>query len=482
MDKLLRIHPNDNVAVALEDIKSNEETIKRGHKMALCDIKTGEQIIKYGHSIGHASCDIKKGSWVHSHNMVTNLSAGLSYVYEPYSVNLSEIPAAKFMGYKRPDNRVGIRNELWIIPLVGCVNDVCKEIESRSKAIALEYGLDGVYHFPHPYGCSQLGDDMKDTRTILSDLCKHPNAGAVLCVALGCENNTLEEFKAELGTEYNDKIRFMVCQDESDELETAAKLVEELCEYASKFKRTQCDASDLVIGLKCGGSDGLSGITANPTVGRFSDKLVAMGGTTILTEIPEMFGAETDLLNRCKTKELFDKASKMINDFKDYFISHGQPVGENPSPGNKEGGITTLEDKSSGCVQKGGIANVNGVLFYGERAANKGLNMLCAPGNDLVSSTALAAAGAQIVLFTTGRGTPFSAPVPTIKISTNNELYNKKQNWIDINSGEIAEGKDIDLVAEELFNYVINVASGNKTKSERNNQHGLAIWKNGVTL
>lgn len=482
MDNLLRIHPNDNVAVALEDVKSNEETIKRGHKMALCDIKNGEQIIKYGHSIGHASCDITKGSWVHSHNMVTNLSAGLDYVYEPYSVNLPAIPAAKFMGYKRPDSRVGIRNEVWIIPLVGCVNDICKEIEKRSKAVVSEYGLDGVYHFPHPYGCSQLGDDMNDTRTILADLCKHPNAGAILCVALGCENNTLESFKEELGSDYNDKIRFMVCQDEKDELETAAKLIKELCEYASTFKRTECDASDLVIGLKCGGSDGLSGITANPTVGRFSDKLVAMGGTTILTEIPEMFGAETDLLNRCKTKELFDKAAKMINDFKAYFISHGQPVGENPSPGNKEGGITTLEDKSSGCVQKGGSANVSGVLLYGERVRDTGLNMLCAPGNDLVSSTALAAAGAQIVLFTTGRGTPFSSPVPTIKISTNNELFNKKKNWIDINTGEIAEGKDIDTVAEELFNYVINIASGNRTKSECNNQHGLAIWKNGVTL
>ena len=482
MNNTLKIHPNDNVVVALTDIETNGTLVKRGHKIALVDIKSGEQIIKYGHPIGHATLDIKKGDHVHSHNMETNLSGSLDYHYDP--VNACIVPKKKrtFMGYKRPDGRVGIRNEIWILPLVGCVNDVCLEIVEKTKQMVKEYGLDGIYHFPHPYGCSQLGDDLNDTKTILADLCKHPNAGGVLCVALGCENLTQELFKEALGNDYNERIRILVCQEVEDEKAKANELIKELCDYASKFKREECDVSDLVIGTKCGGSDGLSGITANPVVGRLSDNLVAMGGTSILTEVPEMFGAEINLLNRCENEELFNKASKMINDFKEYFLSNGQPVGENPSPGNKEGGITTLEDKSLGCVQKSGMAPVKGVLLYGERFKTKGLNMLCAPGNDLVSSTALTAAGAQLIFFTTGRGTPFSAPAPTIKISTNTALYNKKINWIDFNAGTIVDGEDIDSVADALMDYALEVASGKLTKSEINNQHGLAIWKSGVTL
>lgn len=478
MNSTIKIHPDDNVEVVI----SNDLEIKKGHKIATIDISKGSEIIKYGHSIGHATKDIKKGEWVHSHNMETNLSGSMDYHYVHKETELKPANKRTFMGYVRPDGKVGIRNEIWIIPLVGCVNDVCKEIENKFKELAKEYGLDGIYHFPHPYGCSQLGDDLNDTKKILADLCKHPNAGGVLCVGLGCENLTLDLFKEELGNDYNDKIRILMCQKEDDEIKTASSLIKDLCIYASQFKREVCDASKLVIGTKCGGSDGLSGITANPVVGRLSDELVSLGGTSILTEVPEMFGAETDLLNRCVDEKLFNKASKMINDFKEYFLSHGQPVGENPSPGNKEGGITTLEDKSSGCVQKGGVAPVSGVLLYGERVTSTGLNMLCAPGNDLVSSSALTAAGAQIVLFTTGRGTPFSAPVPTVKISTNSELYNKKKNWIDFNAGVVVEGKEIDDVANELFDYIIDVASGKLTNSELSNSRGIAIWKNGVTL
>lgn len=482
MTKTLKIHPNDNVEVALTDLSSNGKDIKRGHKIALRDIKLNEEIIKYGHSIGHATTDIKKGDHVHSHNMETNLKGSLDYKYSPINSKLTSKPSRTFLGYKREDGRVGIRNEIWVLPLVGCVNDVSKEIVEDSKKLVKEFGLDGIYHFEHPYGCSQLGGDLNDTKTILADLCKHPNAGGVLCVALGCENLTLDLFKECLGEDYNNKIRFLVCQNVEDEIKEAKGLIQDLCKYASTFKREECDASSLIIGTKCGGSDGLSGITANPVVGRLSDNLVAMGGTSIITEVPEMFGAETNLLNRCENEELFNKASKMINDFKEYFLSNGQPVGENPSPGNKEGGITTLEDKSSGCVQKSGDAPVKGVLLYGERVKTKGLNMLCAPGNDLVSSTALTAAGAQIVLFTTGRGTPFSAPAPTVKISTNTALYQKKNNWIDFDAGCIVDGVDIDDVADSLMDLVIDIANGKLTKSEINNQHGLAIWKSGVTL
>lgn len=486
----LKIHPADNVAVALEPLKKGEqyqgvtllEDIPQGHKFAIGGIPAGASVIKYGHPIGHASEDIPVGAFVHSHNCVTDLSGSLSYVYEPIASELVRKKPMSFMGYRRSDGRVGIRNEIWILPMVGCVNDTCKVLEKEAAGMAKEYGLDGIRHFPHPYGCSQLGKDHENTKKILCDLVCHPNAGGVLLVALGCENNTLSEFLPLIPEVYRDKIRTLSCQETEDEIGEGLILCRELCRAAGMAMRTECDTSAIVVGLKCGGSDGLSGITANPAVGRFSDCLIGMGGTAILTEIPEMFGAEKELLNRCATRKLFEKASDMINDFKEYFLRNGQPVGENPSPGNKKGGITTLEDKSSGCVQKGGTAAVTGVLLYGERAKETGLSILCAPGNDLVSSTALAAAGAQIILFTTGRGTPFSAPVPTVKISTNTALYEKKKNWIDINAGKIIEGGSIGETAAEIMDYVLKAAGGLHTKSEQNEQYGIAIWKDGVTL
>lgn len=434
------------------------------------------------HQIGHAIEDVPVGAFIHTHNMATDLSGSLTYSYEP---NIVEVPVEnplKFMGYRRSDGRVGIRNELWILPMVGCVNDICKVISEKAATVAKSHGLDGVHHFPHPYGCSQLGEDHENTRRILADLACHPNAGGVLIVALGCENNTLTSFLELIPEIYRNKIRTMTCQEAEDEIALGLKLCGELCEIAGRTKRSECDASSLTVGLKCGGSDGLSGITANPAVGSFSDRLIGMGGSTVLTEIPEMFGAEKDILNRCRTRELFEKAAGMINGFKEYFIHYGQPVGENPSPGNREGGITTLEDKSSGCIQKGGTAPVSSVLSYGERVSENGLSVLCAPGNDLVSSTALAAAGAQIILFTTGRGTPFSAPVPTVKISTNTPLFEKKKNWIDLNAGKIIEGGSISETAGEILEYVIKVAGGQLTKAEENGQSGIAIWKDGVTL
>ncbi|MDO4487606.1 MAG: altronate dehydratase family protein [Eubacteriales bacterium] len=488
--KSLKIHESDNVGVALSELSAGDEClgvtlrerIQRGHKFALSEIGKGESVIKYGQPIGRATTDIGAGEWVHTHDMETALTGRREYKYEPEIRAQEPCEPLGFYGYRRADGRVGIRNEIWIIPLVGCVNDVCGQIEERVRPVAERLGLDGVHHFAHPYGCSQLGDDHENTRRILADLAGHPNAGGVLCVSLGCENNTPGDFRKAVGDAPGDRIRYMVCQDVTDEVEEGVRLCTELCELASGDRRTECSAGDLVIGLKCGGSDGLSGITANPVVGRLSDRITAMGGTTILTEVPEMFGAEESLMNRAGSRELFEKAADMVNGFKEYFISHGQPVGENPSPGNREGGITTLEDKSLGCVQKGGTSPVRGVLGYGDTVGAKGLNMLCAPGNDLVSSTALAAAGAQMVLFTTGRGTPFSSPAPTVKISTNTALYNKKRNWIDFNAGVVAEGTCIDDAADDLLEYVLRVAGGERTCSERNGQHGIAIWKNGVTL
>ena len=490
MTQAIRIDDRDNVAVALLPLAGGSsvlgvtlaEDIPAGHKFALHAIRSGSAVIKYGHPIGAAARNIAAGEWVHTHNMRTALTGEASYVYAPAGRVLPPESPLSFAGYRRADGRVGIRNELWILPLVGCVNDVCKCLEQQCAALFKAYGLDGVYHFPHPYGCSQLGGDLCSTRRILADLCRHPNAGGVLVVGLGCENNTLSAFLEELGPGYEDKLRFLLCQSVGDEIAEGKKLLEELTVCASGFSRQTVSVAELTVGLKCGGSDGLSGITANPAVGRFSDRLIAMGGSTILTEVPEMFGAETILLNRCADETLFRKAADMVNGFKAYFLSHGQPVGENPSPGNKDGGITTLEDKSLGCIQKGGQATVRGILSYGERVQRRGLHMLCAPGNDLVSSTALAAAGAQLILFTTGRGTPFSAPVPTLKISSNTDLFRRKPNWIDMDAGSVAAGESLDNAGDRLLRLVVSTASGQLTCSERNAQRGIAIWKDGVTL
>lgn len=490
----LRIHPDDNVAVALSDIKKdtviNEdisaiqtlEDISRGHKVALSDIAKGDAVIKYGNPIGIATADITKGSHVHVHNMKTALSETAEYEYHPVNAVLRPQKNRTFMGYKRADGGVGIRNELWIIPTVGCVCSIAEKLARLCSDLA-KGPVDGVYAFTHPYGCSQMGDDHATTRKILADLTRHPNAGGVLVISLGCENLTKEQFMDELGTWDDKRVKFMTCQEEADEFTRGRELLEELAEYAKTFTREQTDVSELIVGMKCGGSDGLSGITANPVVGGFSDRMCAMGGSTILTEVPEMFGAESILFNRCSNRETFDRAVAMVNDFKKYFTAHGQVVYENPSPGNKAGGITTLEDKSCGCVQKGGSSPIVDVLCYGDHVKNKGLSLLSGPGNDIVSTTALTAAGAHLILFTTGRGTPLGAPVPTVKISSNTALYDRKGGWIDLNAGVVADGTaSIDETADALTELVLEIASGKKSRQEINGYRDIAILKDGVTL
>ena len=492
MKQYIRINDQDNVAVALVPLKKGftlndgtvlVEDIDLGHKIALCDIKKGDPIIKYDTLIGYATADIARGEHVHTHNIKTSLGANEDYTYEPVDYNDVKGEEGTFEGYLRKDGKAGVRNEIWIIPTVGCVNSIVKKME----ALAKEYvsgSLEDVIAFNHPYGCSQMGDDQENTRQILADLIKHPNAGGVLVVGLGCENSNIEEVKKHLGDYDEEKVRFMICQEHEDEVEYGMSLIKELADYVKGFQRETLSTDKLVIGLKCGGSDGLSGISANPTVGRFSDILIAKGGTTILTEVPEMFGAEQRLMNRAINEEVFDKTVSLINNFKDYFRKNDQTIYENPSPGNKKGGISTLEDKSNGCVQKSGKSRAIDVLEYGDVVKKKGLNLLSAPGNDLVASTALAAAGAQIVLFTTGRGTPFASPVPTVKISSNSRIYEKKKNWIDFNAGELVDDEDMDLqkMGEKLYDLVIETASGKLVKAEEEGYHDLAIFKQGVTL
>lgn len=495
MQDYIRINKDDNVAVALKPIAKGTvvdvagtqitilEDIPQGHKFAIKPVKAGDAVIKYGFRIGFAQADVAVGGWIHTHNLKTGLGELLEYTYNPAGhSDVEPSEEAYFDGYMRENGKVGVRNEVWIIPTVGCVNSIAKAIEATAKLVKPDT-VDEVVAFTHPYGCSQTTEDQENTRTVLADLINHPNAGAVLVLGLGCENSRIEVLKNYIGEVNPDRVKFLQVQDVEDEQEVAAEIMEDLMAYASTFTREKVSAKELIIGMKCGGSDGLSGITANPTVGLFSDMLVSKGGTTILTEVPEMFGAETILMDRCANEALFDKTVCLINDFKEYFIKNGQEIYENPSPGNKDGGITTLEDKSLGCTQKSGSSLVKGVLAYGERVEAKGLNLLSAPGNDLVASTACAAAGAQMVLFTTGRGTPFASPVPTVKISTNSRLAGKKGNWIDFNAGRlVSDDVPMDQLAEELFQLVLDVASGKKVKAEIAGFHDLAIFKQGVTL
>ena len=490
MPYFIRIHPKDNVAVALHTIAAGTEfegvtaqtEIPQGHKMALLSLEENAQVVKYGFSIGHATAAITPGQWVHTHNMATNLSGEMTYTYEPDIQQLENLPAKAFRGYRRKDGKVGVRNEIWVIPTVGCVNDVAKALVKENQDL-VSGSVDGLYTFTHPFGCSQTGEDHAQTRKLLASLVRHPNAGAVLVLSLGCENLTQEQFLAELGDFDPDRVKFLVCQQTDDEMRDGRSLLEACADFAKQFQREEIPASELVIGMKCGGSDGLSGITANPVVGRFSDMLVAQGGSTVLTEVPEMFGAEGFLMNRCINEAIFNKAVDMINGFKAYFIRHNEVVYDNPSPGNKQGGITTLEDKSCGCVQKGGAAPIMDVIGYGDSVTTKGLNMLYGPGNDLVSATALTAAGAHIILFTTGRGTPFGAPAPTMKLATNTPLATKKANWIDFNAGTVADGtKTLDESAQDLMDMVLAVASGKQTRAEERGFREISIFKDGVVL
>ncbi len=487
---ILKIHPEDNVAVALRPLQAGEtvngvclkEAVPAGHKLALRSIAAGEAVVKYGAPIGTARREILPGEWVHTHNLKTDLSGVLEYKYEPKLPKEVSKPARTFRGYRRASGKAGIRNEIWILPTVGCVNPVATAL-AREAAAFVCGSVDGVYAFPHPYGCSQLGEDHHNTQLALAGLARHPNAGGVLILGLGCENNHISAFREVLGEVDPERVKFLNCQDVEDEMAAGLELLQELCRTAAADQREDIPASELVIGLKCGGSDGFSGITANPTVGAFSDILVAEGGTVLLTEVPEMFGAETLLMERCINREVFDKTVRLINGFKEYFMRYGQVVYENPSPGNKEGGISTLEDKSLGCTQKSGSSAVRDVLSYGEPVKVKGLNLVQAPGNDLVASTALAIAGAQAVLFTTGRGTPFGCPAPTVKISSNSALAAKKHGWIDFDAGRVLETGDPAACGEELYQYLLRVASGEqRTTSELHGMRDIAIFKDGVTL
>lgn len=493
MDALLKINPADNVAVALRQLHAGEilptdgkeltltTDVPAGHKVALRDLEPGEEVIKYGFPIGRTTAAIPLGSHVHTHNLRTQLGGEQSYAYHPRACGIAAQPPETFQGYLRENGAVGVRNELWILPTVGCVSDVARALERKAQCLT-GGGVEGVYAFSHPYGCSQMGEDQENTRAILADLACHPNAGGVLVLGLGCENSGVEEIQKRIPKEYERRIRYLVCQQADDEIEAGMKLLNELADGMRGEKRTACSVSKLVIGLKCGGSDGFSGITANPVIGGFADLLTAQGGSVILTEVPEMFGAETLLMERCESRELFDKTVSLINDFKRYFEENHQTVYENPSPGNKAGGISTLEDKALGCTQKSGFSPVRDVLHYGQLATVPGLNLLSAPGNDLVASTALAAAGAQIVLFSTGRGTPFASPVPTVKISSNTALAQKKRGWIDFDAGALLSGRTLPEMSRALMKYVLAVAGGQLVCSEEKGYHDMAIFKTGVTL
>lgn len=495
MNAYIKLDKKDNTIIALKPIDKGSnlkieekeiivlEDIPQAHKMALVDISKGDDVIKYGMSIGKATENIKTGQHVHTHNVETKLSDEVKYQYtQMFETISSRYEEKEIKIYRRKNGDVGIRNELWIIPTVGCVNATAKQIIDTFKERCETSQIDGIYTFSHPYGCSQMSDDHENTKISLQGMVKHPNAGGVLVLGLGCENNQIHAFKESLGDYDEDRTVFLNTQDVEDEIEAGVQILTKLYQRMIKDKRVKGSLSELKIGLECGGSDGLSGITANPLLGYFSDYMVVHGGTTVLTEVPEMFGAETLLMSRAKDQQTFDKIVAMINGFKKYYKDHGQVVYENPSPGNKKGGITTLEDKSLGCTQKAGHSKVMDVLNYGHPLKEKGVNLLSAPGNDLVATTALGISGCHLVLFTTGRGTPFGGFIPTVKISSNNELAEKKKNWIDFNAGQLIDGKSIEQLLEEFINFVIRIVNGESTKNEINNFREIAIFKSGVIL
>lgn len=487
----LKIQAADNVAVALRDLAVGElvenviikEAIATGHKFALQDIAQNTNVLKYGYPIGHATAPITAGSWVHTHNLATNLDKQLAYTYQPQQLENKTLDMVSFMGYPRANGQVGVRNELWIIPTVGCVNQSARLIaEQINQEYAHLANFDGAVPLIHPYGCSQLGEDHLRTRKILANLAKHPNAGGVLVLGLGCENNTIAEFKQELQADQPENLSFLVAQEVEDEISSGLELARQLVAKMLGQQRTACPISKLTIGLKCGGSDAFSGITANPLVGAVSDQHIARGGATILTEVPEMFGAEQLLMARAKDEVIFAKTVDLINNFKAYYEQHQQPIYENPSPGNKAGGISTLEEKSLGCVQKGGRSAVVDVLDYVERVRTTGLSLLNGPGNDIVACTVLASAGCQIILFTTGRGTPLGTVVPTLKIATNSNIFQKKQNWLDFNAGKLLETASMESLSQELYQDILAVASGKQCKAEKMGYREISIFKTGVTL
>lgn len=496
MKEFIKINECDNVIIALRDYKKDEvidlegekitllEDINRGHKIAIKNINKGENVVKYGLPIGYALEDIKVGSWVHTHNTKTNLKDLNTYSYTPkFTDRKLDLKDIKVNVYKRKNGDVGVRNELWIVPTVGCVNGIAQRIKDAFLAEVGELEIDNINVLTHNYGCSQLGEDHINTRIILQNTVKHPNAGGVLVLGLGCENNQVADLKKTLGEYDGERVKFLISQEVDDEIEIGKNILIELYNQMKNDKREEVSISEINFGLECGGSDGLSGITANPMLGYFSDYIIALGGTTVLTEVPEMFGAETLLMERCKDEETFEKCVHMINNFKEYFIKNEQEIYENPSPGNKKGGITTLEDKSLGCTQKSGTSKVVDVLKYGEILKEKGLNLLSAPGNDLVATTALAAAKCHLVLFTTGRGNPYGGYVPTVKISTNTQLYEKKRKWIDFNAGRIVtENMSFEEITKEFIDYIVSVINGEKTNNEKNRFQEIAIFKSGVTL
>jgi len=495
MKAIIKLHATDNVAIAMKNLMANDvvtvddieltltEDVNKGHKIALCDLTKDQHIIKYGDPIGFALNDIKQASWVHTHTIKTNLHDELQYKYQPEFIEQQQaLPSPEVNIYRRQNGDVAIRNEIWLIPTVGCVNGMIAQMKKEFLAQHPEIDVDGVHVFPHQFGCSQLGDDLETTRVLLQNMVLHPNAGGALIVGLGCENNQLEVFKEGLGDFDSSRVKFLITQQADDEIEEGVQLLEEIYDTVKHDKREQGLLSEVKFGLECGGSDGLSGITANPLLGYFSDYLIAQGGTTVLTEVPEMFGAETILMSRCKDKETFYDLVDMVNNFKRYYTDHNQPIYENPSPGNKDGGITTLEDKSLGCTQKAGSSKVQAVLNYGQRLKVPGLNLLDAPGNDPIATSALASAGCHMVLFTTGRGTPYGGFVPTLKISTNSELANKKKRWIDFDAGILIGDTTMAEAHEQFIQLLVTTVNGELTCNEKNDIREVAIWKKGVTL
>ena len=510
------LHSDDNLCVAARHLELGEEIsvggeslrlaepVRLGHKLAVRAIREGERVKKYGQTIGFATRDIAPGQWIHSHN----LTAGRFEREYEYATEIPPPPAPiegrTFQGYRRAGGKAGTRNYIAVISSVNCSASVSKYISQRfdNSLLAKFPNVDGLLPLTHKGGCGlqYAGEDHQQLTRVLSGFATHPNVGAYLLVGLGCETGTLQylvqhgglaEGVVQLNTKANGAARPPVvlsmqdCGGTNKTVEAGIAAIAEMLPRVNGVRREPIPASELILGCECGGSDGNSGVTANPALGAASDLLVAAGGTSILSETPEIYGAEHLLVRRARTRAIGEKLIDRIRWWEEYTAKFGVEIDNNPSPGNKEGGLTTIYEKSLGAVAKGGSTALCGVYRYAEPVTAQGFVIMDTPGYDPASITGMVAGGANVVCFTTGRGSCFGCkPVPSIKIATNTPMYEQMIDDMDINAGVILEGASVADVGRQIFEFILEVAGGKRTKSEIHGvgEEEFAPWSIGPTL
>ncbi len=502
VEDLILLSPDDNIGVARRDLRCGlqittprgvialQESIPMGHKAALCGIPRGGSVYKYAQVIGRARRPIECGEWVHVHNLELAHGQGtLEYAVEsPRPPELPDGLPRMFLGYRRGDGRVGTRNHVVVVPTSNCSSHVCERIAEEVRKEA-EDGVDGVFAVPHTDGCAQhTGPDIEQLERTLKGIIAHPNVCAALVVALGCEVNSLTRYCGPgMETIYGKPAAALEIQASGGTVKAVAAgvaKVHSLVEAAASCPRTEEPVGHLTIGLNCGGSDAFSGISANPALGYASDLLVGAGGTVVLAETPEIYGAEQVLTRRAADIKTGKELVRIIERYCEYAARFGATMDSNPAPGNLRGGITNIVEKSLGAVMKGGTTTLNGVIDYAERIAGKGLIVMDTPGYDPVSITGLAAGGCNLIAFTTGRGSGIGFPiVPVLKIASNSRIFRLMADNMDVNAGDILDGNsDIREKGIEIYRQIVRAASGERTRSEILGHREFAPWRIGPVM